>query len=351
MSPSVSVIVPCYRSGQWVEEAVDSILAQTYRDWECLLIDDGSEDEPTCEALQRIAHRGEKRIRILSHDGHANRGVSVSRNLGLDHAKGRFVAFLDSDDAWLPDKLERQVSVLERAPDHVGLVFCDFWECHHPDPNEPMASQRLIPNFWGEPLARWFDGSLGKTFEVMVREPQGRFFNWVQSPTPLVRRSCFGRNIRFVGPPTLPTQFEDYLMWLMLATQYDFIALPAPLAIYRIHPEAFTSRFHQEKKTLALRRFEGMDAVVNLVAGSGASKSQIEALKAKWCQEAVSGVARAHGKLVRRLAVFSFRNRCFGAFSMAMIRRWFNQVQNAIRRTRLFAWSRALVVHARQGHS
>ena len=115
VSPRVSAITIFLNEERFLEEAVESVLAQSYGDWELLLVDDGSTDRST-EIARGFAARHPDRIRYLEHDGHANRGMSASRNLGIAHARGEFIAWLDGDDVWLPNKLERQVALMDRHP-------------------------------------------------------------------------------------------------------------------------------------------------------------------------------------------------------------------------------------------
>jgi glycosyltransferase involved in cell wall biosynthesis len=103
------------------EECIASVLAQYYENWEFLLVDDGSA-EPSSRIARRYAKHFPDRIRYLEHENHQNRGKSASRNLGAIQARGKYVAYLDSDDVWLPQKLTRQVDILEQHPE-VGLVF------------------------------------------------------------------------------------------------------------------------------------------------------------------------------------------------------------------------------------
>jgi glycosyltransferase involved in cell wall biosynthesis len=126
-TPSVSVIMIFWNAARFLGEAVESVLAQTYPDWELLLVDDGSTDASSALArAYAAAHPG--RVRCLEHPGRANRGMSASRNLGLRHARGRYLAFLDADDVWLLAKLEQQVAMLDFRPD-AGMVCCPshYW--------------------------------------------------------------------------------------------------------------------------------------------------------------------------------------------------------------------------------
>jgi glycosyltransferase involved in cell wall biosynthesis len=120
-SPSISVIVIVYDGASFLDEAIMSVRGQTCQDYELLIVDDGSTDDSLAIAERhRLAHP--HRIRVLRHPGGVNRGMSASRNLGIAHAQGDFVAFLDADDVWLPRKLEEQVAIL-RAEPSCGLVY------------------------------------------------------------------------------------------------------------------------------------------------------------------------------------------------------------------------------------
>lgn len=111
--PAVSVVIPAYNAAWCIRKAVDSVLAQTFRDVELIVVDDGSTDD-TAAILRSYADT----LRVVSQ---ANGGMSSARNAGIRAARGRYVAFLDSDDRWLPDKLERQVALMTAQPD---LAFC-----------------------------------------------------------------------------------------------------------------------------------------------------------------------------------------------------------------------------------
>jgi glycosyltransferase involved in cell wall biosynthesis len=127
-APLVSVITIFLDEERYLEEAIGSVLAQSFGDWELLLVDDGSTDAST-ELARRYAGQHPERVRYLEHPGHANRGMSASRNLGLEHARGRYVSYLDGDDVWLPTKLEEQVELLEAHPEAM-MVFgpLEIWQ-------------------------------------------------------------------------------------------------------------------------------------------------------------------------------------------------------------------------------
>jgi glycosyltransferase involved in cell wall biosynthesis/SAM-dependent methyltransferase len=137
--PLVSVITIFFNGVQFLPEAIESVLAQTYDTWELFLVDDGSTDGSTGIALGYAALYPAK-VHYLEHAGHQNRGMSATRNLGLHHARGTYIAFLDADDVWLPHKLERQVALLEAYP-QAAMVYgaTQYW---YSWTGEPQDHQR-----------------------------------------------------------------------------------------------------------------------------------------------------------------------------------------------------------------
>ena len=123
----VSIITPFLNAGPFIEESINSVLAQTYDDWELLLVDDGSTDASTDIATRYAAAYADK-VRYLCHEDRQNRGASASRNLGTRHARGEYLAFLDADDVYLPRKLEVLVPILDAHPEVVMLYAAtEYW--------------------------------------------------------------------------------------------------------------------------------------------------------------------------------------------------------------------------------
>lgn len=119
-APVVSVIMPAYNAERFVEEAIRSVMAQTVTDWELLVLDDGSKDA-TAQIAQSLAAE-DSRIRILPNE--ANMGVAKTRNRGFDLCRGQYVALLDSDDVWLPEKLEKQLALAEQTG--ADIIYCSY---------------------------------------------------------------------------------------------------------------------------------------------------------------------------------------------------------------------------------
>jgi glycosyltransferase involved in cell wall biosynthesis len=127
VQPEVSVVVIFKDAAEFLEDAVDSVYAQTFAGWELLLVDDGSKDGST-ELARRYAAEGGGRVRYIEHPGHANRGMSATRNVGVAHSRGEFIAFLDADDQLFPTALDEEVAIL-RAHPRVGMVYgpLEYW--------------------------------------------------------------------------------------------------------------------------------------------------------------------------------------------------------------------------------
>ena len=125
--PTVSVIVPFLDAGAFLAESIASVRAQIEPSWELLLVDDGSRDRSS-DIARAEAARDPERIRYLEHAGHARRGASAARNLGIRHARGRYLAFLDADDVWLPGKLAAQVAIADARPE-AGMIYnrTQYW--------------------------------------------------------------------------------------------------------------------------------------------------------------------------------------------------------------------------------
>jgi glycosyltransferase involved in cell wall biosynthesis len=119
--PLVSVVIPFFNAEKFIEEAIKSVVTQTCDVWELLLVDDGSTDGSTLIA-QRYAQLYPEKVRYLQHAGHKNRGACASRNVGIKEAKAEYIAFLDSDDVWFPNKLAEQVLILNSHPE-AGMVY------------------------------------------------------------------------------------------------------------------------------------------------------------------------------------------------------------------------------------
>ena len=154
--PLVSCIIIFLDAAEFIEEAIESILAQRYPNWELLLVDDGSTDQSTAIA-KRYSQQYPSQIRYLEHDGHENRGLSASRNLGMRHAKGEYIGFLDADDIWLPHKLETQVPVLEAHPE-AGMAYGSlfFWYSWAGEDGSPEQDQEVsIWNFPDQAEVGW----------------------------------------------------------------------------------------------------------------------------------------------------------------------------------------------------
>lgn len=211
-APCVSVIIPTYNRAALVEGAVQSVLVQSFEDFEILLIDDGSTDETPSVVLE--LGKKDSRVRTFQQE---NAGVSSARNLGIAEARGEWVAFLDSDDAWEPEKLELQLKKLNEKPE-AALCFSDAVFVGG------SRDKRTLFEVSG------FQGDV--SLEAFLRA------NFIPGPTVMIRRSVLDEVGRF--DPALRSS-EDRDLWLRVLARFPVTFVDLVLYRYRSHGESLTS--------------------------------------------------------------------------------------------------------------
>lgn len=240
--PLVSAIIAFLDGERFLGDAIESVIAQTYPHWELLLVDDGSTDGATAIA-KRYAAEYPDRIRYCEHEGHRNRGVSASRNVGIAAARGAYVAFLDGDDVWLPDKLAEQVALLEARPD-VGAMYGNtlYW-CSWSGTPEDAARDYYPP--LGVP-----DGSVFPPGRLLERMLAGRAaVPCVHSflvRTEVLRR-LGGFEERFTG------MFEDQAFYAKLMLAEPVLVVHRSWERYRLHEHSICAVARRGGHTRAAR--------------------------------------------------------------------------------------------------
>lgn len=199
-TPAVSVIIPTFNRARLVERAMRSVLAQTIEDFEIIVIDDASTDN-TRWVVDRI---DDSRIRYLHHE--SNRGGAAARNSGIEVATGTYIAFLDSDDRWLPHKLERQIPLLSSQP-NVGLAYSGYEVVD----DVGRVIERVTPRFRGQ------------LYSLLLRR------NCMGASTVVVRAACLNRIGGF--DERLPS-CQDWDLWIRCARHYRVDYIPEPLMQY-----------------------------------------------------------------------------------------------------------------------
>jgi glycosyltransferase involved in cell wall biosynthesis len=203
--PLVSVIIPTYNRASFLLEAIDSVFMQTFENVELIVIDDGSTDE-TAEALKKYQDR-------LIYQVQDNQGVSAARNYGLLLSQGKWIAFLDSDDLWLPKKLETQLHFFSQNPEAVICQTDEIWIRN----GRRVNPQKKHQKFSGDIFAPSLKLCLVSPSAVMI---QRDLFD---------RVGCFDE--------ALPA-CEDYDLWLRISSQFPIYLINQPLVIKRGgHPD------------------------------------------------------------------------------------------------------------------
>jgi len=218
---TVSIILPLYRSEAYIRETMASVLAQTHEDWELIVIDDGSPDDSG--AICRSYN--DPRITVHTRE---NTGPCRSRNFGIAQAKGDFIGFIDHDDIWLPEKLEKHLAHLNRRPE-VGVSY---------GPSEFIDVDGKSLGLFQVPKLTDIDAR-----EILLRDPIGN------GSVPIIRKEVFEETkfeMERDGVPEVmyfddeAARWEDVELWVRMATQtaWKFEGIPDCLTLYRIVPDS-----------------------------------------------------------------------------------------------------------------
>jgi glycosyltransferase involved in cell wall biosynthesis len=245
VKPLVSVITPVFNAERFLPEAIESVLAQTFDDWELLVVDDGSQDRSS-EIARAYAAGHPRRVRYLEHPGHANRGATTSRNLGIQACAGEYIAFLDADDVWLPGKLADQLQIFATEP-RVDMV-CG------------------APQFWrswaGQGGADYI-ASPGPPRDCLVEPPALLTLNYPLGPGPapcpsdlLLRRAAVERvggfEEEFQGELQL---YEDQAFLAKIYLTARVLMANTCWLKYRLHPESCDARVRGAGRENAVRLY------------------------------------------------------------------------------------------------
>jgi glycosyltransferase involved in cell wall biosynthesis len=208
--PRVSVILPVYNRKSSVARAIRSVLAQTWTPFELIVVDDGSTD-----GTRAVLESFDSQMRLI---GQPHGGAYVARNRGLREARGELIAFIDSDDAWLPDRLASQMPLMERP--EVGLVFGDVVHVR------PGHQRRRVTSFQIAPPRR------GRVAAQFV------WCNFVPTSTVLVRRCCLDEAGGFREEVALSC---DYLMWFQIAVRHELDFVDGVVAEYALSRDSLSA--------------------------------------------------------------------------------------------------------------
>jgi glycosyltransferase involved in cell wall biosynthesis len=220
--PKVSVVIPAYNAITYLPKTLDSVLQQTFTDFEVSIVNDGSTDS----IASWFATVKDDRVRLISQP---NQGLPGARNTGIMEAKGEYIAFIDADDLWEPTKLEKQVQCLDAKPE-VGLVYA--WTLlidRHGNSTGTVTAAQVEGNVWEKLLLGDVVGS---------------------GSAAMVRRSCFDRVGLF--DPQL-TSIEDCDMWVRIAADYPFALIKEVLVYYRQHPSGMSRDYDRMAQNSRLK--------------------------------------------------------------------------------------------------
>lgn len=229
--PTVSIILPTYNRAATICRAIDSVLNQTYKDFELLVVDDGSTDDTP--AL--VSAYTDPRVRCLPLP--VNGGAGKARNEGLEAARADLIAFQDSDDEWLPAKLEKQMAVLKNAPDTLGMVYTDMLQ---------KLRDGSVREFHAP------DVRTGKIINEALMDYQVR---GIGQQSTLIRRACFEAVGGF--DPAFP-QLIDLDFFIRLVLKFDAVRIKEPLVVFH-QSQGISSnkRAHIRARLMLLDKYGG----------------------------------------------------------------------------------------------
>jgi len=227
----VSVIIPTYNRVHLVSQAVQSVLDQTYQDLEIIVVDDGSTDN-TEEVVRSFK---DSRICYIRHK--ENRGGSAARNTGIKAARGEFIAFLDSDDEWLPSKLSKQMTIFQAAPEELGVVYCGVYFV---DYQSDRIIETIVPDYRGNIL------------KVILNRGSGPSL-----PASVVKKECFEKVGLF---DEIFPSYQDADLWARISQfyQFDFVK-ECLLKVWRNHEQISTNEIARLKgRELFLSKYSSL---------------------------------------------------------------------------------------------
>lgn len=256
--PKVSVILPSFNYENFVSEAIESVLAQSYRDWELVIVDDGSTDRSP-EVIERYAQAYPGRIRVFYHEGRVNRGIVETYRLGIAQSRGEYTAFIESDDQWLPDNLEKKLAELEKDP-HVAVAHSRVEMF-----GDEQAIRKLrIKYHWPRFRTAGVGGSAFEALGLLLR------FNFVLTFSNFITRKRFLTDLNYTPPRGA---WLDWWLVSQLSLRGKFYYVPDICVRWRIHPRSqnFTllSRIDDFYESFQMR-----DNMLNLIKKRYAERPQ-----------------------------------------------------------------------------
>ena len=286
-SDLVSVVIPVYNAERYIEETLASVLAQTYPQVEIIAVDDGSGDR-SVEILRRYGER----VRVFTQQ---NAGAAAARNRGVQEARGKWIAFLDADDLWVPDKLEKQLALKDRF--QWSYADCEFMG----GVNDGCRDSDFTEKHQGWVIDKLVCG------------------NFIGTSSLVIARDVF---LEFGGFCEAMSNIEDWELWLRIAPHYEIGFIDEVLCRYRIHP---TSVSRNTRNTLPSHL-----KVINWAFGDDGPARQWPELKSKAVSQSYSvcsGIAEEEGDLTfaLRCAISACR------FQPGEIQLWVRSIKAAIK--------------------
>jgi glycosyltransferase involved in cell wall biosynthesis len=282
--PRVSVIIPTHNRAEFLATAIRSVLKQTFEDFELIVVDDASSDTTP----QIVASFRDPRVHYIRHD--QNRGGAAARNTGIVNSNAEYVAFLDDDDEWYPEKLTRQMQIMLASQPEVGAVYTGY---------------RVVDRATGKVCARMIPTRRGDLYrELLKANPIGGTSSVLLKKTCLEKVGLFDEN--------LPS-FQDRDLWIRFSREFHFNYVQQPLLDYFIHPKKIWTNLH------ALT--QGLEIMLDKYGSSAAFRKRCSgyylSFGVKFCE--ANQVERGRKALLRAIALDPYSIHAYAYYSLSLL--------------------------------
>ncbi|MGH7843961.1 MAG: glycosyltransferase family 2 protein [Candidatus Binatia bacterium] len=282
--PRVSVIIPTHNRADFVATAIRSVLKQTFEDFELIVVDDASSDTTS----QVVASFRDPRVHYIRHG--QNRGGAAARNTGIVNSSAEYVAFLDDDDAWYPDKLARQMQVMLGSRPEVAAVYTGYLVV---DRTTGKLCARMVPTRRGNLYPKLLESNpIGGTSSV------------------LLKKACLEKVGLF--DESLPS-FQDRDLWIRISREFHFECVPEPLLDYFVHPKKVWTNLD------ALT--QGLEIMLKKYGRSAAFRKRCSgyylSFGVKFC--AANQIEKGRKALLRAVALYPYSIQPYVYFSLTLL--------------------------------
>ncbi len=224
MKNLISIITASYNYENYIKETIESVLNQTYQNWELIIVDDGSKDN-SVNVIKSYCEK-DSRIKLFQHEGGINKGLAETIKLGVSKANGEWIAFLESDDKFMPECLEEKIKVAEKNPE-IGFIFSDLETFGE-------VNTKIDKNYLYEAMKQKYKKTCIDMSIDLLKQ------NWISTFSIVMLKKSLLDNCNYDTPIQA---FLDRWIWIQVSQKTKFYYLDKKLTMWRIHSKSFLNNF------------------------------------------------------------------------------------------------------------